>query len=58
MAGHSAGGAVLFEAASQLHAEGLRISCLCLLDAVPWPRTSVAAASWPATEMGCSSWMV
>lgn len=55
MAGHSAGGAVLFEAASLLHAEGLRISCLCLLDAVPWPRTAVAAASWPVTKVCCSS---
>jgi pimeloyl-ACP methyl ester carboxylesterase len=39
LAGHSAGGAVVFEAA----AGEARVRAVILLDAVPWPRTIVAA---------------
>jgi len=39
LAGHSAGGAVSFEAALGLQSSVFPASALCLLDAVPWPRT-------------------
>jgi pimeloyl-ACP methyl ester carboxylesterase len=39
LAGHSAGGAVSFEAALQLQDDGRPAAALVLLDAVPYPRT-------------------
>ena len=39
LAGHSAGGAVAFEAAVEAQARGIAVGALCLLDAVPWDRT-------------------
>lgn len=45
LAGHSAGGAVSFEAAIALQDAPQRIRAFCLLDAVPWPRTLDAAAA-------------
>jgi pimeloyl-ACP methyl ester carboxylesterase len=39
LAGHSAGGAVSFEAALQLQDDGRPAAALILLDAVPYPRT-------------------
>ena len=39
LAGHSAGGAVSFEAAAGAQERGLGLVSLVLLDAVPWPRT-------------------
>lgn len=43
LAGHSAGGAVAFEAATISQAIGLPLTALNLLDAVPWSRTTAAA---------------
>ena len=51
LAGHSAGGAVIFEAAAVLAAQGAAPRGVCLLDGVPWERTSAAAASWPAAQV-------
>lgn len=51
LAGHSAGGAVLFEAAAALAAAGTPPRALCLLDGVPWSRTAAAAPTWPAREV-------
>ena len=39
LAGHSAGGAIAFEATLQGQAQGIPVAALCLLDAVPWART-------------------
>ena len=39
LAGHSAGGAVSFEAAVQAQTSDFPVAALCLLDAVPWTRT-------------------
>lgn len=49
LAGHSAGGAVSFEAARVLaeSAEGPVPAAVVLLDGVPWPRTIAAAGGWP-----------
>ena len=51
LAGHSAGGAVVFEAAAALAAQGAAPRGLCLLDGVPWERTATAAAAWPAAQV-------
>jgi acetyl esterase/lipase len=50
LCGHSAGGAVLFEAAEAVAAEG-PLRGVLLLDAVPWPRTFAAAARFPAASV-------
>ncbi len=47
LAGHSAGGAVAFEAA----AGGPPVRAVVLLDAVPWPRTIEAARQMPVTRL-------
>jgi len=44
LAGHSAGGAVSFEAAAQSQQGTSPVAALCLLDAVPWNRTIERAA--------------
>ena len=51
LAGHSAGGAVIFEAAAQLASQGAAPLGACLLDGVPWERTIAAAATWPAQQV-------
>jgi thioesterase domain-containing protein len=51
LAGHSAGGAVAFEAAVLLAIQGATPRGVALLDAVPWERTAAAAASWPASTV-------
>jgi pimeloyl-ACP methyl ester carboxylesterase len=51
LVGHSAGGAVAFEAAVALAAAGAAPRAVCLLDAVPWPRTLAAAHTFPAAEV-------
>ncbi len=43
LAGHSAGGAVSFEAGINMQESGPNIAALCLLDAVPWSRTVARA---------------
>jgi dienelactone hydrolase len=45
IAGHSAGGAVSFEATLQGQERGIPVAALCLLDAVPWDRTLGKASS-------------
>jgi len=45
LAGHSAGGAVSFEATLKGQAQRLPVAALCLLDAVPWERTVRRASS-------------
>jgi pimeloyl-ACP methyl ester carboxylesterase len=45
LAGHSAGGAVSFEAAAESQQADESIAALVLLDAVPWPRTIERAGS-------------
>lgn len=47
LAGHSAGGAVAFEAA----ADGIQAKAVVLLDAVPWPRTIESARRMAATRI-------
>ena len=49
LAGHSAGGAVSLEAAMALRRTGIHVSRVCLLDAVPWPRTLREAGGLFAT---------
>ena len=49
--GHSAGGAVLFEAAAALVSQGIAPRLVLLLDAVPWPRTVALAVSWPCAAV-------
>lgn len=44
LAGHSAGGAISFEAAVALQSSGIFPAALVMLDAVPYPRTLRAAA--------------
>ena len=51
LAGHSAGGAVVFEAAAALTSQGAAPRGVCLLDSVPWERTAAAAAAWPAAQV-------
>jgi pimeloyl-ACP methyl ester carboxylesterase len=43
MAGHSAGGALVFSAAIRAQQEGIEVAQLILLDAVPWSETIKAA---------------
>ncbi|HOX36892.1 MAG TPA: alpha/beta hydrolase fold domain-containing protein [Candidatus Brocadiia bacterium] len=45
LAGHSAGGAVSFEAAVRSQSSPTPVAALCLLDAVPWHGTVKSAAS-------------
>ncbi|MBN1558060.1 MAG: alpha/beta hydrolase fold domain-containing protein, partial [Lentisphaerae bacterium] len=47
LAGHSAGGAVTFEAAAASRDTGVPAAAVCLLDMVPWQRTLGAAAQFP-----------
>ena len=62
-AGHSAGGAVGFEAAIVMQAGATPLRALFLLDAVPWDRTLAAApglrplafASWRAEPSSCNA---
>ncbi len=51
LVGHSAGGAVAFEAAIALAAAGAVPRAVCLLDSVPWPRTLAAAHTFPAASV-------
>jgi hypothetical protein len=44
LAGHSAGGAVVFEAAILLASWGISVRGVSLMDGVPWPRTISAAS--------------
>eukprot|EP00873_Tetraselmis_striata_P027521 jgi/Tetstr1/447785/TSEL_035115.t1 len=50
LAGHSAGGAVVLEAAALLASWGVRLAGVCLLDGVPWARTTRAAAAFPSPD--------
>ena len=45
LAGHSAGGAISFEATLKGQEQGIPVAALCLLDAVPWDRTLGKASS-------------
>ncbi len=47
LAGHSAGGAVSFEAAIDARSTPVPVAAVCLLDAVPWDRTIARAAELP-----------
>jgi dienelactone hydrolase len=47
LAGHSAGGAVVFEAAAELRTRAIAVAAVLLLDGVPWPRTIAVAADFP-----------
>ena len=47
LVGHSAGGAVVLEAAVALAGAGQPAAAVVLLDAVPWPRTRTVAATFP-----------
>jgi pimeloyl-ACP methyl ester carboxylesterase len=53
LAGHSAGGAVAFEAATIAQSIGLQVRALNLLDAVPWTRTNALAPT--LSPLGFSS---
>lgn len=44
LAGHSAGGAIALEGAAKCQESSTPAAALCLLDAVPWPRTLACAA--------------
>ena len=54
LAGHSAGGAVSFEAAIDTQNTPTPVAAVCLLDAVPWERTITSAAEFPALPF--ASW--
>lgn len=54
LAGHSAGGAVSFEAAIDARNTAAPVAAVCLLDAVPWDRTIARAADLPAVPF--ASW--
>jgi pimeloyl-ACP methyl ester carboxylesterase len=54
LAGHSAGGAVSFEAAIDSQNAATPVAALCLLDGVPWERTIARAAEFP--ELAFASW--
>ena len=64
LAGHSAGGAIAFEAAIEAQASSAAIHALCLLDAVPWDRTleragalePLAFASFRSSTSICNGW--
>jgi dienelactone hydrolase len=47
LAGHSAGGAVSFEAAIDAQNTPTPVAAVCLMDAVPWARTVARAAEFP-----------
>jgi len=47
LAGHSAGGAVSFEAAIDAQSTPTPVAAVCLMDAVPWERTVARAAEFP-----------
>jgi pimeloyl-ACP methyl ester carboxylesterase len=51
LAGHSAGGAVSFEAAARLATANTPIAALVLLDPVPWSRTLDAATDFPVLPL-------
>lgn len=51
LAGHSAGGAVSFEAAIDAFESPARAAGVCLLDAVPWARTLDRAADFPHIDL-------
>ncbi|MBN1488670.1 MAG: alpha/beta hydrolase fold domain-containing protein [Phycisphaerae bacterium] len=54
LAGHSAGGAVSFEAAIDAQHTATPVAAVGLLDAVPWDRTIARAADFPAIPF--ASW--
>lgn len=54
LAGHSAGGAVSFEAAIDTQTTSVPVAAVCLLDAVPWDRTIARAADFPVIPL--ASW--
>jgi pimeloyl-ACP methyl ester carboxylesterase len=54
LAGHSAGGAVSFEAAIDAQSTPTPVAAVCLLDAVPWERTIARAVEFPALPF--ASW--
>lgn len=51
LAGHSAGGAVSFEAAIELQQQGRQAAAVVLLDAVPWDRTLEQASDLAAMPL-------
>ena len=53
LAGHSAGGAVSFEAAIDAQSTPTPVAAVCLMDAVPWDRTIARAAEFPALPFAC-----
>jgi pimeloyl-ACP methyl ester carboxylesterase len=54
LAGHSAGGAVSFEAAIDGQNTTTPVAAVCLLDAVPWDRTIARAPEFPKIPL--ASW--
>jgi poly(3-hydroxybutyrate) depolymerase len=54
LAGHSAGGAISFEAAIDAQNTPTPVAAVCLLDAVPWDRTIARAADFPSLPF--ASW--
>jgi len=54
LAGHSAGGAVSFEAAIDSQNTTTPVAAVCLLDAVPWDRTIARAPGFP--KIPFASW--
>lgn len=55
LAGHSAGGALAFEAAVDLQATGTPVAALLLLDAVPWERTLARAPQFSNSATAIAS---
>jgi len=51
LAGHSAGGAVAFEAAALSAGGACTVTAVCLLDAVPWERTLGVAERFPRVSL-------
>jgi pimeloyl-ACP methyl ester carboxylesterase len=51
LAGHSAGGAVTFEAAVRAQQSETPVQAVCLLDAVPWERTLRQAGEFPSIAL-------
>jgi pimeloyl-ACP methyl ester carboxylesterase len=51
LAGHSAGGAIVFEAAAQAQSPLATVNAVGLLDAVPWSRTLAQADAFPAIAL-------
>ena len=54
LAGHSAGGAISFEAAIDAQNTPTAVAAVCLMDAVPWDRTIARAADFPVLPF--ASW--